>query len=137
MKRKSQARSAKPLDNRQQHRLSESFTHKRPAAFSIGHVHYDKTTTFRTIYLSTLEYLHDHYDSFTEIVKHPSFKTKRGNKLYSTNPEELREAVALKPGFYAEVNLSANMIRDYIRRLLEHFGISEDTFIIYLREERR
>ena len=42
----------------------------------------------------------------------------------------------MAPGLWAELNLSANNIRDRIAHLLEHFDYDPSTFVVYLREDR-
>lgn len=39
-------------------------------------------------------------------------------------------------GLFAEVNLSANLIRDSIGRLLDEFAIPHSEITFYLREDR-
>ncbi|HQU46278.1 MAG TPA: hypothetical protein PK867_25920 [Pirellulales bacterium] len=39
-------------------------------------------------------------------------------------------------GIYAEINHSANALRDLLRELLTQFAIPADQFRIYLREDR-
>jgi hypothetical protein len=39
-------------------------------------------------------------------------------------------------GVVAETNLSANQIRDNIKRPLCAFGLPESAFVVYLREDR-
>ncbi|MCC5934685.1 MAG: hypothetical protein JJU35_10575 [Balneolales bacterium] len=124
------------LDDRVKHYLNENFTDKRPVGFVIRDTHFTKADSWRAIYLTTLEYLDKNFDHFDELLTSPAFISKRGNKKFSSNPEELREAAEVKPGMYAEVNLSANYIRNYIKQLLEHFGISTKAFWVYLHMEK-
>jgi hypothetical protein len=48
----------------------------------------------------------------------------------------LRSAKALPSGVYAEVNLSANHLRDQIKTLLDVFEIEPMALRIYLRQDR-
>ena len=59
-----------------------------------------------------------------------------GHHAFTDSPEHLRHASQVGEGMYAEVNLSANSIRDLIRRLLAVFDIPEDRLQIFLREDR-
>ena len=54
----------------------------------------------------------------------------------SRDPQDLRSAVELTDGIYAEANLSANHIRDQIKVLLDCFGIDHQELIIFLRQDR-
>ena len=49
---------------------------------------------------------------------------------------ELRLASLIGDGIHAEINLSANMVRDLIRRLLVTFEIPADRLQAFLRQDR-
>jgi hypothetical protein len=44
--------------------------------------------------------------------------------------------MALPAGIYAEINLSANHLRDQIKALLDTFRIERQSLRIYLRQDR-
>jgi hypothetical protein len=83
-----------------------------------------------------LKYLHDSKSNFREILTIEEFVSNRGNKDFSTNPSDLRSAKPVKGDIYAETNLSANQIRDRIKKLLDYFQINSKKFVIHLKEER-
>ncbi len=65
-----------------------------------------------------------------------AFTTRRSNPQFARDPALLRSAMTLPGGVQAEVNLSANHLRDQIRTLLQHFGIEQSALRIYLRQDR-
>lgn len=75
-------------------------------------------------------------DDFQRIATAEEFATKRGNRMFAESGDEMRTAYEVGPGVWAEMNLSANNIRDRIRELLEFFGYDWSEFRVYLREDR-
>jgi hypothetical protein len=73
---------------------------------------------------------------FAQLPENPDFISNRGNRSFSRHAEGLRSAWPVSDCLYAEVNLSANGIRDLIRRLLEAFDIPKDRLQLFLREDR-
>ena len=61
---------------------------------------------------------------------------RRGNSQFARDPALLRSTMPLPGGVQAEVNLSANHLRDQVRTLLQHFGIEQSALRIYLRQDR-
>lgn len=130
-------KEAHSLDNRVKHYLDEDFTDKVPAGFVIRETHFKNANSWRSLYLTTLDYLHDNFGNLQDLLTSKRFITKRGRKMFSRNPKDLRRSIEIKPGIHAEVNLSANQIRNYIKLLLNYFKISINDFVIYLRMERK
>lgn len=130
-------RIIKDLDKTEPHSLDESFTYKRPYGFVLGKAAYKGVKTWRSLYLQTLTELKA-LDSqrFSKLPQEGKFISNRGKSWFATKATELRYAVKVAPGFYAEANLSANDIRDNIRELLGHFGLNYKEMRIYLREDR-
>jgi len=73
---------------------------------------------------------------FTALPENPDFTTTHGNRYFTRTSEEVRSPAHVGDTIYAEVNLSANMIRDVIRRLLTTFDVPESEMTIYLRQDR-
>jgi len=73
---------------------------------------------------------------FAALPETERFISNRGNPLFSNDQTILRVGEKLPSDLYAEVNLSANMIRDNLHDLLEHFGLDPRAMKIYLREDR-
>ena len=55
---------------------------------------------------------------FRAILERPENVRKRGGLLFSSDPSRLRKAKKIADGLHAEVNHSANGLRDVIRMLL-------------------
>jgi len=91
---------------------------------------------WKRIYFLTLNYLHERKRNFSKILTAEEFIYNRGNKDFSTNPDDLRIGQLVRDGIYAETNLSANQIRDRIQKLLDYFEIDWNKFVIYLNEDR-
>jgi hypothetical protein len=75
-------------------------------------------------------------EKFESLPDNPDFRTSRGNRSFSEDPDGLHNALKVPAGLYAEAKLSANSIRDHIRKLLHTFDIPEEEMTIYLRQDR-
>ena len=64
------------------------------------------------------------------------FVSSRGHRGFNRNAEELRSASEIGEGIFAEINLSANGLRDTLRRLLATFEIPATDLRLFLREDR-
>lgn len=130
-------RVVKALNRLQSHVITEDFMYKRPCGFILGGQGFDETNTWRFLYLSLLEFLRqNHTKRFPDLIKADEFVSKRGNYFFWSDAKELRLAADVGEGVHAETNLSANSIRDIIRKLLPFFGYSDKDITIYLREDR-
>lgn len=129
-------RIIKSLDKHEKHSLDEDFTYKKPFGFSIEGKGYKNVDKWKRIYFLTLNYLHERKRNFSKILTAEEFIYNRGNKDFSTNPDDLRIGQLVRDGIYAETNLSANQIRDRIQKLLDYFEIDWNKFVIYLNEDR-
>lgn len=130
-------RLIRALDRRVPHGLAEDFRYKRPAIFTLSGVPFDGTNTWSQVY----ETLCRHFASlqpavFNALPTNPDFVSSKGNKHFSRQAADLRIARDYGRGVLAETNLSANQIRDNIKRLLCAFGLPESAFVVYLREDR-
>lgn len=125
------------LDQTAPHTLNENFTYKRPYGFILGETAYKGLKTWKTLYLLVLNMLQTaDLEKFAALPETERFISNRGNQLFSANQVILCVGEKLPSCLYAEVNLSANMIRDNLHDLLEHFGLDLRTMKIYLREDR-
>lgn len=127
----------KELDKKKAHSLSEDFCYKRPYGFTLLESMYTDITTWRRLYKIVLQILSKYNpEIFRNLPDGSLFTSNRGNKAFSTTQSELRNAMKIPYGIYAEVNLSANSLRNNMRELLKAFGLSEKDLKIYLREDR-
>ena len=130
-------RIIKELDKTEFYSLDENFTYKRPFGFVLGDSVYKGIKTWKSLYLQVLRELRGQYpEKILKLTEEEKFITNRGNALFAKNDQGLRIAEELFSGFFVEVNLSANSIRDNIINLLDYFGVDSAEFKISLRENR-
>jgi len=98
---------------------------------------YTNKLTWSEVYTQICTYL-QRKDSgtFSALENNYDHISNRNNKYFSSDPSDLRSPQKCGPLIYIEMNLSANSIRDSIRKLLSTFGIPESKIRIYLREDR-
>jgi hypothetical protein len=130
-------RIIRSLDQRVPHSLDEDFRYKRPVAFTLGGVPFDGTSTWSQVYETLCRHLSSINPSvFEALPNNSAFVSNRGNKYFSRDASDLRIHRDFGRGVLAETNLSANQIRDNIKRILQAFGLAEKEFAVYLREDR-
>ncbi|KAF5060538.1 hypothetical protein DSECCO2_324670 [anaerobic digester metagenome] len=130
-------RIIKELDKTSPHTLEEDFTYKRPYGFILQDSAVKGLKTWKNMYLHVLNLLNKKApEKFALLPKEEKFISKRGNPLFSKTGNELRVAEKLSEGFFVEVNLSANIIRNNIKELLGYFDMEPLFMKIYLREDR-
>lgn len=130
-------RIVQELNREEPHGIDEDFTFKRPHGFILEGQGTTGITTWRRLFeLTCQQLLHRDPDRFRTLPDHPDFITNRGNRSFSRDPQELRSASLIGEDIYAEINLSANGLRDCIRRMLIAFEIPKDSLKIFLREDR-
>lgn len=130
-------RIIRDLDREESHGIGEDFTFKRPYGFVLCGQGFKEVNTWRRIFEQVCRILNDRdAERFKRLQDNPDFKTRRGNVYFSTDPDKLRVASEVVPGLSAEVNLSANHLRNLIRDLLKTFQIPETDITIYLRQDR-
>ena len=125
------------LDHTQRHTLDEDFRYKRPYGFMFEEHAAKDLRTWRAVYERIIRLLaRREGDAFARIATDEYFATNRGNRMFASSDEGMRNAREVVPGLWAELNLSANNIRDRITHLLEYFDYDPSTFFVYLREDR-
>jgi hypothetical protein len=130
-------RIIKELNKEVPHYLNEDFCYKRPYGFILRGQAFKDIVTWKRLYTDICRMLIQ-IDSkrFDKLPTNPKFISSQGNPYFATNKNKLRVATLITKSIFAEVNLSANMIRDSIRRLLEEFSIDPLELKIYLRQDR-
>lgn len=115
--------------------LDETFTYRRPFGLRLGDEVHSKIRTWRGIY-ETLCLILARRDPnrFSALPEDPRFTSSHGNRYFTRDRHELRSAMALPHDLYAEINLSANNIRDQIAALLDAFGIARTDLSLYLTQ---
>jgi hypothetical protein len=130
-------RIIKELDRSQRHTLDEDFRYKRPYGFVFEERAAKDLRTWRAVYERVIRLLARlEGDAFGRIATDEDFATNRGNRMFASSGEGMRKSREVVPGLWAELNLSANNIRDRIVHLLEHFDYDPSSFVVYLHEDR-
>jgi hypothetical protein len=125
------------LNRDEPHHMDEDFTFKRPHGFILEGQGTTGITTWRRLYELVFRRLFERDPArFRSLCGHPDFTTNRGNHLFTNEPARLRKSLEVGEGLYAESNLSANSIRDTLRRTLAAFAIPPAQFQIFLRQDR-
>ncbi len=129
-------RIIKELDNKKPHNLTEDFKYKRPCGFVIRGTPYT-TNTWSELYIHICTYLlNTDQKIFNSLESNQDHISNRNNKYFSSNKSDLRSPQKCGSSIYVEMNLSANSIRDCIKRLLKTYNINHADISIYLREDR-
>lgn len=119
-------RMIKELNRSKAYSLRENFTFKRPYGFVLNGIAYTEITTWKAICLRVLDILHSvEPNKFVALVTEQRFISSRGNPLFAHQKEKLRIAHALPAGFYTEVNMSANTIKDTLLQSLSNAYICQ------------
>lgn len=125
------------LDREIPHGLDEDFTFKRPFGFILDGQATTGLTTWRRLYeLVCANLVARDVQRMRALYDHADFVSNRGNRTIENDPQQLRKAMQIADGLYIESNLSANGIRDIIRRLLHQYEIPIEQMKVYLQQDR-
>ncbi|CAN5266946.1 hypothetical protein BH11PLA2_BH11PLA2_37080 [soil metagenome] len=125
------------LNHEVPHHLGEDFTYKRPHGFILEGQGTTGITTWQRLYELVMQRLYDNDPHrFRGLSDDPDYTTNRGNPTFTTDPARLRKALEVRDGLFVESNLSANSIRDMLRRVLNSFAIPTEELLIFLRQDR-
>jgi hypothetical protein len=131
------ARLVAELNRETPHSVNEDFTYKRPHGFILDGQAATGITTWRRLFdLLCQQLLHRDPNRFHALVDNSDFISNRGNRSFARDPAEVRSPSLIGDGIYAEVNMSANNVRDQIRRLLATFEIPTERLQLFLRQDR-
>jgi len=135
--REANERIVQELNREEPHSIEEDFTYKRPHGFILDGQGTTGITTWRRMFeLLCQQLLRRNPDRFRALPDNPDFISNRGHRGFSRTASELRSAGEIGDGIFAEINLSANGLRDTIRHLLTTFDIPPADLRIFLREDR-
>lgn len=130
-------RIIRELSREEPHSLDEDFRWKRPHGFILDGRAFTGIRTWRRLFeLVCQQLLQRDRDRFHGLLEHADFISIRGNHGFSLEADHLRSAALIGEGIHAEVNLSANSIRDQLRKLLPVFEVPEEQLQIFLRQDR-
>lgn len=130
-------RIVRELNRDQPHTLDEDFTFRRPHGFVLDGQAATGITTWRRLYeLFCQQLARRDPERFRALPTNQRFVSRRGHSEFNANRDELRSPMLVADGIYAEINHSANALRDLMRELLDEFAIEQGQLQIYLREDR-
>lgn len=125
------------LDRETPHDLSENFTYKRPFGFILRDRAFQNIVTWRRLYELVCKVVIELQEApRSGVVREDGPWVAQSFPGIAKEPETLRSPMMVAEGAYLEANLSANGIRDAIRKLLKARAIPESELRIYLREDR-
>mgnify|MGYP006289597631 FL=1 len=130
-------RIVRDLNKEEPHQLAENFTFKRPYGFILCGRAFKNVNTWRRMFELVCRELQKHdAKKFASLPENKAFQNSRGKSTFASSPDKLRAAVKLTEDVYAEVNLSANGIRDVMQKLLEVYEIPAEDMTVFLRQDR-
>ena len=125
------------LNREEPHRLNEDFTYKRPHGFILDGQAATGLTTWQRLYELACQHLYGRDEErFRSLIDNLDFISNRGHHTVTTDASSLRKPLAVGGDLYVEANLSANSIRDVLRRLLDAFELPVEQMQIFLRQDR-
>ncbi len=125
------------LNREEPHDLSEDFTYKRPHGFILEGKGTTGITTWQRMYELVCRQLFEQAPvRFRSLGDHPEFISNRGHHTVTTQPDTLRKPLAVGGDLFIEANLSANSIRDVLRKLLAAYDVPVESLKVFLRQDR-
>ncbi len=130
-------RIIRALDRETPHSIDEDLTFKRPHGFILDGRAAAGVATWSRVFLLICRELHRRDPlRFGKLPEEPDYVSNRGHHLFTHDPTHPRKPQEIAQGLYAETNLSANGLRDVVRKLLTTFEIPKDRLQLFLREDR-
>jgi len=126
--------AAYTVDSTVPHTLYDSFTHKKATAFSINGIRYE-AKDWKDVLLQTCDILSEiDAEKFYNFIDDPSM---RGRKItyFGLQHFDRKNAKIKNIDVYVWTNLSANDIRNLIRKILKKYDIKIADYLIYLRAD--
>jgi hypothetical protein len=130
-------RIIRDLNREEPHAIEEDLTYKRPHGFILDGQAVSGITTWRRLYDLVCRQLYRRDSArFGSLINDPEFISNRGHHSVTREPGSLRSALEVDDGLFIECNLSANGVRDMLRRLLVAYVIEPDQLRLFLRQDR-
>ena len=130
-------RIIRALDRETPHSIDEDLTFKRPHGFILDGRGASGVATWSRVFLLICRELHRRDPlRFEHLPENPDYISNRGHHLFTHDPTHPRKPQEIAPGLFAETNLSANGLRDVVRKLLATCEIPKDRLQLFLREDR-
>lgn len=123
------------VDENEKHSLYEKFIKKRPCAFMIENKKIE-ANSWKEVLVKTCNYLEEkNINILKDIVENEKIKGRKRSLLSSSKelmftPEKLKIVNG-----YVETNLSADGIKNLIKKLLKLYGISLTKYNVYFRAD--
>lgn len=125
------------LNREEPHALGEDFTYKRPHGFILEGKGTTGITTWQRMYELVCRQLFEQDSArFRGLGDDAEFISNRGHHTVTPHPDTLRKPLAVGSDLFIEANLSANGIRDVLRKLLAAYDIPIESLKIFLRQDR-
>lgn len=122
------------VDTALPHSLYENFTNKKVTAFSLSGVRYE-VKDWKDVLMKTCNLLaSENSDVFYAFVNDPAMKGRK-NSYFGLTPVAKKNAKMDELNLYVWTNLSANHIRNLIRKLLKKFNMKIENYFVYLRAD--
>jgi hypothetical protein len=114
------------------HTLREDFTSKKPTYYDLRGQRSAAYAHWSDLYVGLCEQLARlNPTKFATLATDPHYLTKHGNRRFDVTNADMIRWKEIVPGVYANINISANSIRDMIRQLLPDFGLKVDDMAVY------
>lgn len=122
------------VDQMEQHSLSEDFEYRRICAFKLNGIEF-KVSSWQDTLVTLCEYIAKQDIGLIEkMMGNPDFT---GRKVIYFQKEHFHRRNKLIPGtdIYVWINMSANSIVAFIRKILHYLNVPEEDFIVFLRAD--
>jgi hypothetical protein len=130
-------RIIRDLNREEPHTIDEDFTYRRPHGFILDGKATVGITTWQRLFELVCRQLHQRDPGrFVTLFESHEFISNQGHHIVTHDARSLRKALQIDTNLYIECNLSANGIRDMIRRLLAAFAIPSSRMELFLRQDR-
>jgi hypothetical protein len=125
------------LNREEPHTIDEDFTYRRPHGFILDGKATVGITTWQRLFELVCRQLHQRDPGrFVTLIENRDFISSQGHHIVTHDADSLRKALQIDTDLSIECNLSANGIRDMIRRLLVAFGLPSSQLQLFLRQDR-
>lgn len=122
------------VDTNEQHSLDEDYEHKRPCGYMVNGIRYE-AGNWQDVLLNLCSTLSKENNGLLQsFVENSRFKGRKIRYFSNVHVPKKNKKI---PGtdVYVWINMSANGIKNLIRKILIEFGIKPSTFYIYLRAD--
>ena len=124
-----------PTPSSAPHTLYDEFTFKKPAYYVLRGKRSAPYPNWTELYADVCETLAQLNPAKAATLPRDShYTTVQGNRRFAESGAEFIRSRKIADGVYANVNLSANALRDLMRQLLPDFGLKVEDMVVYFAE---